>query len=132
MTRDETLTAVTEALLRHEGVRFAILFGSWARGREQPGSDLDLAVQGTGLDTFALGSELTLAVGREVQVQDLDDDLGVPLLEEIVRDGRVLVEVVPGASASWRSRSLILLETDRPWYARMRDAWLRRIAQRGM
>lgn len=132
MSREETLAAVTEVLRRHNEVRFALLFGSWAREQERPGSDLDVAVQGPGVDVLALASELSLAAGREVQVQDLGEDLGVPLLDEIIRDGRIVAESVPGASASWRTHALIRLESDRPWYARMRDAWLRRVAERGL
>lgn len=132
MTREETLAAVTEVLRRHAEVRFALLFGSWAREQERPDSDLDVAVQGPGVDALALASELSLATGREVQVQDLGEDLGVPLLDEIIRDGRIVAESVPAASASWRTHALIRLDSDRPWYARMRDAWLRRVAERGL
>ncbi|MDZ7801467.1 MAG: hypothetical protein U5K81_11840 [Trueperaceae bacterium] len=83
------------------------------------------------MDPLDLAAALTAASGREVQVLILGDDVGVPLLEELVRDGTVLVEGVPGAAASWRTRALVTLETDRPWYGRMRDAYLRRLAERG-
>jgi hypothetical protein len=44
----------------------------------------------------------------------------------------VLCEGAAGAAAAWRSRTLSDLEIDRPWYARMREAWLRRVAERGI
>lgn len=111
-------------------MRVAILFGSEARNEAGPSSDVDLAVLGDGLDLFALGAELALVIGREVDVVDLRD-VSIPLAEELVRDGIVVHEGVPGAGALWRSRTLATLETDRPWFARMRDAYLARLATEG-
>ena len=34
----------------------------------------------------------------------------------------------PGAAGRWLARALSQLETDRPWYERMRDAYLRKLA----
>lgn len=132
MTRDEIVEALTAALGERAGVRLGILFGSWARGRASDESDIDLAIVGPTVDRLELAAELAAATGREVQVQSLDDDPGVPLLEEIVRDGIAVFEAFPGAAASWRTKALIALETDRPWYARMRDSWLRRVAEKGL
>ena len=118
------------ALAGRAGLRVAVLFGSEARGTAKPTSDVDLAVLGDGLDPFALGAELALSLGREVDVVDLRD-LTIPLAEELVRDGIVVHEGVPGAGALWRSHTLASLETDRPWFARMRDAYLKRLATEG-
>jgi hypothetical protein len=59
-------------------------------------------------------------------------DPTIPLLEELIAHGKVVHESSPGAAARWRFHSLLQLETDRPWYARMRDAWLARVAERGV
>jgi predicted nucleotidyltransferase len=123
--------ALRRALAARREVRVAVLFGSAARGTMTETSDVDLAVDAPGVDRCALAGELSLALDREVDVVDLSDP-GVPLLEELVRDGVVVHESEPGRGATWRSRALAILETDRPWYARMRDAWVRRVAERGL
>jgi hypothetical protein len=38
-------------------------------------------------------------------------------------------ERMPGAGALFRSRTMAMLETDLPWYERMRDAYLKRTAE---
>jgi predicted nucleotidyltransferase len=124
----ETLRRV---LATQEGVWLALLFGWEARGQAGPGSDVDVAVLGRGVDRLTLAAALSRAAGREVDVVDLVDP-GVPLLEELVRDAVVVWEATPGAGALWRSRALAQLETDGPWYARMRDAWLARVAKAGV
>jgi predicted nucleotidyltransferase len=127
---DIAVAALQHALSGRAEVRVAVLFGSEARNDAGPGSDVDLAVLGDGLDLFALGAELALTLGREVDVVDLHD-VSIPLAEELVRDGIVVYEGTPGAGALWRSRTLATLETDRPWFARMRDAYLSRLATEG-
>jgi predicted nucleotidyltransferase len=123
---------IRTALRGRSDVALALVFGSSARGTARPESDVDLAVEAAPhLDVLTLASDLTRALGREVDVVRLEG-AGVPLLEEIVRDGVVAHEGVPHAHARWRSRTLCDLETDRPWFARMRDAWLRRVAERGL
>ena len=119
------------ALLPRRDIRVALLFGSEARKTARPDSDVDVAVLAPGVDRLALAAALSDAVAREVQVVDLSDP-PLPLLEEIVRDGVVLGEAQPGVAALWRSHALTTLETDRPWYARMQVAWLRRVAERGV
>jgi hypothetical protein len=59
-------------------------------------------------------------------------DPGVPLLDELLRDGVVLYQARPGACATWRSHVLADLELDRPWYERLRDAWLERVSRLGV
>jgi hypothetical protein len=49
-----------------------------------------------------------------------------------VREGILAHEARPGAAARWRAQALADLETDAPWFARMREAWLRRVAARGI
>jgi predicted nucleotidyltransferase len=124
-------TALAAALADREDVRLALLFGSQARGRAGAGSDVDVAVLAPGVDGLELASELSHAIGREVDVIALEDP-SVPLLAQLVRDSIVVHEGVPGAAASWRARALLALEIDGPWYARMRDAWLARVAERGL
>lgn len=118
---------VRRALERRPDVRLALVFGSAARGTARADSDVDLAVDAPGIDRLALARDLSLALEREVDVVDLGA-AGYPLLAAIVRDGVVVAEHAPGAEARWRTRALLALETDRPWFERMRDAYLARLA----
>ncbi|MCA9650317.1 MAG: nucleotidyltransferase domain-containing protein [Myxococcales bacterium] len=115
----------------HDEVRVAIVFGSRARGTARPDSDLDLAVVAPGVDLVALGAELGAALGVELDVIGLGDP-PIPLLDQIVQEGIVVHEAHPGAGALWRSHTLATLETDRPWYDRMSNAWLARVAKEGL
>lgn len=112
-------------------VMVAVLFGSAARGEMAHASDVDLAVLAPGVDLLTLSAHVARGLDRDVDVVSLVAP-PVPLLDEMVRDGIVVHEGAPGAGAAWRSSALAMLETDRPWYARMRDAWLRRVAGRGI
>jgi predicted nucleotidyltransferase len=119
--------ALRQALAGRTEVRLAILFGSTARGTDRPDSDVDVAVLARDLDTLALASDLTRALRREVQVVELDA-VGFPMLQAIVRDGVVVAEHERGCAARWRSRALVDLENDRPWFERMRDAYIGHLA----
>jgi predicted nucleotidyltransferase len=112
-------------------VRLALLFGSHARGCARSDSDIDVAVDAPGVDLLTLSARLSQATGHEVDVIALQE-AGVPLLEELVRDAMVIHEGSTGAGARWRARALATLETDRPWFGRMRDAWLMRLSDKGV
>jgi predicted nucleotidyltransferase len=123
---------VSRALALEPDVRLALLFGSVARGTDGADSDVDLAVQvPEDYDLAALSSRLSLALGREVEVISLRDP-GVPMIEELLRDAVVVHEGEYGAAAQWRSHAWLDREIDLPWYERMRDAWLKHVAEGGM
>jgi len=123
------VATLRKALRGRQDVHLAVLFGSQARGRARPGSDVDLAVQGEKLDILSLARDLSLATRHEVQVVDLGRDLDYPLLNAIARDAVWVHQGRPGAGGRWLSRTLTRLETDRPWYERMRDAYLKKLAR---
>lgn len=123
---------LTRALAGRSDIHFVLLFGSHARGTAGPSSDVDVALQASPeVDRLALARDLSRALDREVDVIDLEA-AGIPLLEEILRDGVLVHEGRASSYGNWRSKTLATLETDRPWFARMRDAWLRRVAERGL
>lgn len=133
------MTNRSEALIRslaqqlrgRDDLRLVLLFGSRARGTERPDSDVDLAVWAPGADLVGLAANLSGELGLDVEVLSLSDP-DIPLLREIVDHGILVHEGAPGAQGSWRARALSILDLDGPWFARMRDAWLRRVADEGI
>lgn len=125
---DPIIEALRKALRGRKDVRLALLFGSRARGRARPDSDADVAVLGRDLDLLSLTWELSNATGVEVDVVSLKDP-GFPLLNVLLRDGIVLHEGERGTAAAWRSRAWLEAEMDRPWFERMRDSFLRYLAE---
>jgi predicted nucleotidyltransferase len=130
--READLAAIAATLRGQPGVKLALVFGSTARGTARADSDVDIAIDAEGdVDLLGLAARLTLTLGREVDLVAISD-AGVPLLQELVRDGIVAHEGAYGAGARFFSRTLSDLEIDGPWYARMRDAWLRKVAESGL
>lgn len=81
---------ILQVLGQHGGIRLAILFGSLAKARAMPQSDLDLAVlMGAPLSgeiRMNLIDELSQAIGRPVDLVDLRV-AGEPLLGQILKHG---------------------------------------------
>jgi predicted nucleotidyltransferase len=90
------LAALREALRTEQNVRFALLFGSAARGEDTASSDLDLLVEMRDpslIRIVDLGAKLEGLLGRRVDVLTLDDARGNPqLLARALGEGRVLVD----------------------------------------
>jgi predicted nucleotidyltransferase len=90
------LTSIREALRTEGNVRFALLFGSTARGDENPHSDIDLLVEmrDDSLERLAdLSTKLEGITGRRVDVIAIGEAEAMPaLLAEAIADGRVLVD----------------------------------------
>jgi len=134
MPADPQLVAsLRPVLARHPELRLALLFGSRARGVAGPAADLDLAVEvarGEALDRLGLMAELASATGLDVDVVDVTPGrrVGYPLLAALVRDAVVVYEGRPHAEAEFRTRALLETSLDRPWYERMRNAYLDRLA----
>lgn len=94
--RWELLARLRASLRTEPNVRFALLFGSTARGEEQAGSDLDLLVD---LDDpgwskrQGLNTRLESSLRRSVDLVVLDRLRDEPaLLVNALSDGRVLVD----------------------------------------
>lgn len=80
---------------RDAGARRVVLFGSRARGTNQPRSDIDLAVEGCpDFDRLSDRLQDELWSLLRVDVVNLDADVSEELRREIARDGRVLYEEV--------------------------------------
>jgi len=95
-----------------EGIAFALLFGSTARGSAGAGSDVDVAIglrPGTALDALAVGdlvSRLEAAVGRRVDVVLLDE-APAPLAYRVFRDGQLILERDHAALAELKARTIL-------------------------
>jgi predicted nucleotidyltransferase len=131
LTRDALTQRLRDVLAEDPGVRLALLFGSHAREQPRAGSDVDIAVDAPGVELLALAAKISERVGSEVDVVALGG-VSIPMLERLVAESVVIHEGERGAAAGWRSRALAQLETDRPWYRRMRDAWLEHVAEHGL
>ncbi|NTU68320.1 MAG: nucleotidyltransferase domain-containing protein [Chlorobiaceae bacterium] len=126
-TIEQQLSTVLE---KHGGIRFAILFGSLAKGTAGFESDVDLAVDaGRPLDVEAkigLIGELALATGRPVDLIDLTT-VGEPLLGQILAGGKRILGSA-GRQADLRLRHLYNLQDFVPYQQRLleqrRIAWI--------
>jgi uncharacterized protein len=82
---------IKEVLLNFPQLRLAVLFGSMALGRQQPYSDLDIAVAAhqplTAQEKIAMIGALAECTGRPVDLIDLKV-AAEPLLGQILRYGR--------------------------------------------
>ncbi|HMR09596.1 MAG TPA: nucleotidyltransferase domain-containing protein [Polyangiaceae bacterium] len=132
MDKPTLLAALRSALAGRSDVRLALLFGSRVRGTHRPDSDVDLAVlTAPGADLLAISAELRDAVSLEVDLVPLSD-ASIPLLSQVINEGELVHECPFGTASAWRTRVLIDLETDRPWFTKMRDSFLRRVAEKGV
>lgn len=90
------LAALRTALRTEHNVRFALLFGSAARGTDTSSSDVDVLVdlRGAGLERVVdLSVKLAAIVGAPVDVLRLQDAEAQPsFLADVVAEGRVLVD----------------------------------------
>lgn len=79
----QTMERIRDVLERFPEVTKAILFGSRAKGTARPGSDIDLALYGEGLDWRVLG-----------RIEDELDDLLLPYTFSLIHhDTRTDAEV---------------------------------------
>lgn len=121
------MAALRSALRTEQNVRFALLFGSAARGTDTPTSDVDVLVglRDPRLERVVdLGERLTAASGRPVEVVRLGDARDdASFLADVLTEGRVLVDrdkVWP----SLRSREPTLRRRGRDDQARRAEAAL--------
>jgi predicted nucleotidyltransferase len=124
----------TEAVCRlmaGAGVELAVLFGSAAKGKLRPDSDIDIGIllspaRALGFeDELALGAELERILGREVDLVRLDTASTVLRFE--ASHGRCLYESRPGAFADFVARALVEYEDLRPILLRCAAGMFRKL-----
>lgn len=103
--------SVADILQADPRVPYAIVFGSWARGTQHGGSDLDVAIGGdpSGWNALELGQligRLEAAAARPVDLVLLDE-APPGLAFRIFRDGKVLVQRDAAALAARKARAAL-------------------------
>lgn len=86
---DDIKRKCTKVLEQYD-VNFCYLFGSYAKGKETPTSDVDLLISANikGLKFYGLVEELRTVLHKKVDVLDMNQLKGnLELTEEILKDG---------------------------------------------
>ncbi|HIV41755.1 MAG TPA: helix-turn-helix domain-containing protein [Candidatus Mediterraneibacter guildfordensis] len=89
LTVSDITRKCSEVFTRYN-VKFCYLFGSYAKGKETPSSDVDLLISADvkGIKFYGLVEELRETLCKKVDLLDINqlkDNL--PLMEEILKDG---------------------------------------------
>ena len=89
LTVSDITRKCSEVFTRYN-VKFCYLFGSYAKGKETPSSDVDLLISADvkGIKFYGLAEELRETLSKKVDLLDINqlkDNL--PLMEEILKDG---------------------------------------------
>lgn len=97
-------------------ILLAWIYGSFATGREQPGSDVDIAVACASPlsvdEKVQLAQELSTAAGREVDLVDMSAERGI-IASQVLTQGKLLLR---------RDPNLLAALMRRMWYDRA-DFW---------
>ena len=86
----DDITRKCSEVFKQYNVKFCYLFGSYAKGKETPVSDVDLLISADvkGLRFYGMTEELRNSLHKKVDILDVNqlrDNL--PLIEEILKDG---------------------------------------------
>jgi len=91
--KEQVIEEIKELARKHR-IKKVILFGSRARGDYHRASDIDLAVRGGDVISFALDVEEETSTLLCFDVVDLDRSLKEEFLESIRKDGMVIYEKI--------------------------------------
>jgi predicted nucleotidyltransferase len=134
---DETIARIRAVLDADADVEVAAMFGSAARGRLRPDSDVDIYVRlrhGASWSLhreLGLASDLSAAVRREIDVTVEDEErTSVILRLEVARHGRLLTERRPGAWVDLRARAMLAYADLEPWMRLCDEGCRRALAAR--
>ena len=122
---DEIKDILKAQVQGHPAIKLAILYGSFAQGRQRPDSDIDLAVAADDRMELAEDTLIDLSVaaskrtGREVQVRDLARAQGL-FLKEVLTTGEVIYQTDPAVRGRLISRMLGFVEDFLPIVRRIR------------
>lgn len=86
----EDITRICSKVLEQYDVNFCYLFGSYAKGKATPMSDVDLLISADvkGLKFYGLVEEIREALRKKVDILDINQlKENIELTEEILKDG---------------------------------------------
>lgn len=93
---DTVIKELQDVFRRHANIRKVLIFGSRSKGSYRAGSDIDLAVVGTGIDYNQLLSILCeiedLDLLYKVDLLDYQKKVGTPIGDHIDRVGQIFYE----------------------------------------
>lgn len=95
LTFEQIKNIVNDVFKKYNNIEFAFLFGSYAKEKAVPMSDVNIMIctDPTGLDFFGLIEELREALHKKVDLIAFDDiKQGSKLMLEILRTGRRIYE----------------------------------------
>ena len=129
MEKETLLERVSEVLTAYSEIQLGIIFGSAASGTMRDDSDVDIAVLAQEPMSLSLRleliAELSLAVGREVDVVDLYSAQGT-ILQQVLTKGVVALERTKLGRAALMKRMLFDQSDMEPYRRRMIEARLQR------
>lgn len=135
MHAEPPIASLIATLRKGPPLRLAVLFGSGARGRLRPDSDLDVAILPVD-PALSLGAELALqrsleeSSAREVDLVRLDQ-ASTLLRWEVARDGKLLLEGLPGSFTRFRAQAMSEFLEFAPDYDRVAEVFRQRLVQLG-
>ena len=86
----DSIKEICKEVFKEYNVRSCYLFGSYAKGKENPKSDVDLLIDtdATGIQFFGLIEKLRVSLHKVVDLLDINQVVKNPeLLQEILKDG---------------------------------------------
>ena len=97
MTTIDDVVRIITPIIYPSPVRRVILFGSYARGTNTPGSDIDLIIDSNGqlkgINFFALSSELARALPIEADIFEMREiNPNSNMYDAIAKDGVVIYD----------------------------------------
>lgn len=104
----EDIRSRCSPILERCGAEFCYLFGSYAKGKARPGSDVDLVVSTavTGLRYYGMIEELRTALRKRADALDLAQLSGnAELIREVLKDGGERGRALAPRVSAARSRS---------------------------
>lgn len=128
--------ALRHVLEEEPAIAYALVFGSGARGRLRPSSDVDVAIgchHGQPMESHAIGllaARLEAAAGRPVDLV-LIDEASSPLAYRIFREGLVVLDRDHRALAARKARAILDYLDFKPAETRCAEGVLRAAAGRG-
>ncbi len=134
---DDLADALAPILRARPDIEVGMLFGSAARAKLRPDSDVDLYVrmrQGVRLDAArrdALESAAERVCRREIDLVVETPETSVILRREVAATGRLLYEAWPGAWTDLRAEAVMAYIDLEPYLPRMGDAVRAAVRRRG-